>query len=61
MNEELKHCPFCGSEAELRPGELKPTLEEAMSAEKNARCSQPRCLARFVHCTVSEWNERADK
>ena len=55
----LLGCPFCGSPAELRPGDLKPTIEEAILAEKNARCSAHRCLARFVVCTVSEWNTRA--
>ena len=55
---DLLDCPFCGGKAELRPGELKPTIEEAITSEKNARCSAPKCLARFVVCTVTEWNTR---
>lgn len=56
---ELLNCPFCGSPAELRSGELKPTLEKFLVSEKNARCSACRCAARFIVCTVSEWNTRA--
>ena len=56
---DLLRCPICGGKGELRPGELKPTLEEAIMAEKNVRCSTPTCFMRFVHCTVSEWNTRA--
>ncbi len=62
VSSELKpllNCPFCGSPAELKTGELKPTLEEAMIAEKNARCSAHYCPARFIVCTISEWNTRA--
>lgn len=55
---EALDCPFCGSAGELRPGEMKPTLEESMVAENNARCSKATCLARFVVCTLSEWNSR---
>ena len=55
---ELKNCPFCGEPAELRMGELKPTLEEAVVSEKNARCSGIGCGARFIIMTVTEWNER---
>lgn len=55
----LLDCPFCGGKAELRPSELKPTIEEAITSEKNARCSTPKCPARFIICSVSEWNTRA--
>lgn len=51
-------CPFCGSPAELKIGELKPTFDETVMAEKNARCSSSRCAARFIVCTVTEWNQR---
>lgn len=57
--DKLKNCPFCGGEAELVSGELKPTLEEMLVAEKNAKCSNTGCLARFVVCSVTEWNKRA--
>lgn len=55
----IKPCPFCGEAGELRPGELKATLEEAMMAQKNARCSKHGCLARYVVCSLTEWNTRA--
>lgn len=56
--DELKPCPFCGGDAETKPNYSKPTLEEAMTAEPNARCTTSGCLARFVECSVSEWNTR---
>lgn len=56
--EGLLPCPFCGSSAGLRPGELKPTLEEAIVSEKNVRCSKHTCAARFIVCSISEWNTR---
>ena len=59
---KLKPCPFCGAAGELRPGsEIEPTLDQALQAEKSARCSGQGCGARFIYMSVTEWNTRADE
>jgi len=61
MTDKLKPCPFCGGEAELRTGAIGKTIEDTITNEKQARCSTHGCLARFVVCTISEWQERAPR
>ena len=45
MKEKVKNCPFCGEEAELKPGmEIPPTLEEALEQEPSGkRLSGSKC------------------
>ena len=58
--EKLKPCPFCGEEAELKPGmEIPPTLEEALEQEPSVRCSNGQCGARYIVVGLKEWNTRA--
>lgn len=56
-SDALLDCPFCGAPAEAsRP--LKPTMDEAMTAEPYINCSRPKCAGRHVCASVAEWQFR---
>ncbi len=52
MSEELKPCPFCGSEGELYK------REKWYSREFDVRCINSECGTHFTGFNVSEWNAR---
>lgn len=54
MSEELKNCPFCGSQEII----VNETDEESMSGFDSVECGGCGCGCEIMGGTVKDWNTR---
>lgn len=61
MNENLKKCPFCGSDAEFEYDDWNPDTEEGDDGLGWAKCSNHHCGIGFHDdrdSAIEKWNDR---